>query len=167
MGQVSPVTDYKRKLMSSIITAPALISLIDDRYVVNGVCVNVDDEENGLIYKQIFPYYYHIPEAQSPELSYIMMKVDGAGITDSIHTSAEIYICAAAHQNIMRVNDSIDTRIDLMSEIIEELFNGREDFGFGKMKLASSTETDINSVIKGRVLKFVAEDFSKDACKHE
>lgn len=166
MGQVLPVADYKRKLMSSIVTSPALISLIDDSYVVNGECVNADDEENGLIYKQIFPYYY-TPQTQSPELSYIMMKVDGLGVTDNIYTSAEIYICAAAHQNIMRVNDSIDTRIDLMSEVIEELFNGREDFGFGKMKLASSTETDINSVIKGRVLKFVVEDFSTDACKNE
>lgn len=166
MGQASPITSYKRKLMSSITASPALISLIDDSYVVNGECVNVDDEENGLIYKQIFPYYY-IPEIQSRELSYVMIKIDGLGVTDNIYTSAEVFVCAAAHQNMMQVNGSVDTRIDLMGEVIEELFNGREDFGFGKMTLVSSTETDINSVVKGRVLKFVVEDFNTDACKNK
>ena len=59
------------------------------------------------------------------------------------------------------------TRIDLMGEIVEELFNGRDDFGFGEMELKSNVEININTTYRGRELRFVVEDFNSDACKDE
>lgn len=163
MGKASPITRYKRKLISSIVNSPELISLIDDKFVIDGECVDVDD---GLVYKQIFPFYY-VPETQTEQLAYIMLKVNGLGVRNKIYTKADVYVCVAAHQGIMRVPGGDGPRIDMMSEIIEELFNGRDDFGFGEMELVSNYEDSINTTIRCRILKFVVEDFNSDACKDE
>lgn len=163
MGKASPITRYKRKLLSSIVNSPELISLIDNNYVIDGECVDVDD---GLVYKQIFPFYY-IPETQDKQLAYVMMKVNGLGIRNKIYNKVEVYICVAAHQGIMQVKNGNGTRIDLMGEIIEELFNGRDDFGFGEMDLAMNYEDSINNTHRCRILKFVVEDFNSSACENE
>ena len=95
------------------------------------------------------------------------MKVNGLGVSGKIYNKAEVYICVMSHQDIMIVEDAGGTRIDLMGEIIEDLFNGRDDFGFGEMELKSNTEININTTYRGRELRFFVEDFNADACKDE
>ena len=72
MGKTSPITRYKNKLMSSIINSPELIALVNDSYIEDGEIIDA----NGLVYKQIFPFYY-IPDTQTEALSYVIMKVNG------------------------------------------------------------------------------------------
>ena len=160
MGKTSPITRYKNKLISSIVNSPELISLINEKYVKDGECVDADD----LIYKQIFPFYF-IPETQVKALSYVIMKVDGLGTKNKIYNKAEVYICVISHQNVMKTNKG-GTRIDLMAEIIEDLFNGKDDFGFGEMELKYNIEDNINNTHRCRVLKFSIDDFNSDACSN-
>lgn len=162
MGKVSPINRYKKKLMSAIITSPELVELVNDDYVEDGECVDSDH----LIYKQFFPYYY-IPETQTETKSYVIMKVNGLGIRGKIYNKVEVYICVMAHQDIMEIKGKGGARIDLMGEIVEELFNGRDDFGFGEMELKSNIEININTTYRGRELRFLVEDFNSDACKDE
>ena len=162
MGKTSPITRYKSKLMSSIINSPELIALVNDSYIEDGEIIDA----NGLVYKQIFPFYY-IPDTQTETLSYVLMKVNGLGVSGKIYNKAEVYICVMSHQDIMKVEDANGTRIDLMGEIIEDLFNGRDDFGFGEMELKSNAEININTTYRGRELRFFVEDFNADACKDE
>ena len=162
MGKTSPITRYKNKLMSSIINSPELIALVNDSYIEGGEIIDA----NGLVYKQIFPFYY-IPDTQTETLSYVIMKVNGLGVSGKIYNKAEVYICVMSHQDIMKVEDAGGTRIDLMGEIIEDLFNGRDDFGFGEMELKSNAEININTTYRGRELRFFVEDFNADACKDE
>lgn len=162
MGKTSPITRYKNKLMSSIINSPELIALVNDSYIEDGEIIDA----NGLVYKQIFPFYY-IPDTQTETLSYVIMKVNGLGVSGKIYNKAEVYICVMSHQDIMKVEDAGGTRIDLMGEIIEDLFNGRDDFGFGEMELKSNAEININTTYRGRELRFFVEDFNADACKDE
>ena len=161
MARTSPITRYKKKLISSIVTSPDLISLINIDYVEDGECVNSDD----LIYKQIFPFYY-IPDTQKEAKSYVIMKVNGLGMKNKIYNKAEVYVCVISHQDIMET-DKGGTRIDLMGEIIEDLFNGRDDFGFGEMELKFNHEDEINTNHRCRILKFMVEDFNADACSDE
>lgn len=161
MARTSPITRYKRKLMTSIVTSPELIELVNDDYVEDGECVNSDD----LIYQQIFPYYF-IPETQTKARSYVIMKVNGLGIKNKIYNKAEIYICVVSHQEVMEAKGG-GTRIDLMGEVVEELFNGRDDFGFGEMELISNIESEINTTHRCRILRFMVEDFNADACSDE
>lgn len=161
MAQTSPISRYKRKLITSIVNSPDLITLVNDDYVEDGECVNSDD----LIYQQIFPYYY-IPETQTEAQSYVIMKVNGLGIKNKIYNKAEVYICVVSHQERMQAKGG-GTRIDLMGEVIEELFNGRDDFGFGEMELISNIESEVNSTHRCRILRFMVEDFNADACPDE
>ena len=161
MGRTSPIVRYKKKLITVIATSPELVALINDDYIdENGECVDSDE----LIYKQIFPYYY-IPETQNEQKSYVIMKVNGLGIKNKIYNKAEVFICVISHQGIMKVKGG--TRIDKMGEIVEELFNGRDDFGFGEMELVSNIESEINTTHRCRILRFMVEDFNSDACKDE
>ena len=161
MARTSPITRYKRKLVTSIVTSPELIELVNDDYVEDGECVNSDD----LIYQQIFPYYF-IPETQTKARSYVIMKVNGLGIKNKIYNKAEVYICVVSHQEVMQAKGG-GTRIDLMGEVVEELFNGRDDFGFGEMELISNIESEINTTHRCRILRFMVEDFNADACSDE
>lgn len=161
MARTSPITRYKKKLVTSIATSPDLVSLLNEEYVEDGECVDSDE----LIYKQIFPYYF-IPETQNDQKSYVIMKVNGLGLKNKIYNKAEVYICVISHQGCMKTNDG-GTRIDLMGEIVEELFNGRDDFGFGEMELVSNVESEINANHRCRILRFVVEDFNADACRDE
>ena len=160
MGKVSPIVRYKNKLINTIVTSPELVALVNDDYIDDGECV----DSEYLTYKQIFPYYY-IPETQTEAKSYVIMKVNGLGIMGKLYNKVEVYICVMSHQDIMEVKGG--TRIDLMGEIVEELFNGRDDFGFGEMELKSDVEVNINTTYRGRELRFVVEDFNADACKDE
>ena len=162
MARTSPIKKYKNKLMLSIVTSPELIELVNKDYIDSGECVNSDE----LIYKQLFPYYY-IPETQTEVLPYITMKVNGLGVKDKIYNKAEVYIRVISHQDCMYVKGGGGTRIDLMGEIIEELFNGRDDFGFGEMELKWNIETDISTFHKCRELRFLVEDFNANACRDE
>ena len=163
MGRTSPITRYKKKLISSIDNSPDLIALVNSDYIdSNGECVNSDE----LIYEQIFPYYY-FPETQTDVRSYVIMKVNGLGINNKIYNKAEVFICVISHQGCMKVKNGGGSRIDLMSEIVEELFNGRDDFGFGEMELTSNIESEINTTHRCRVLRFIVEDFNADACSNE
>lgn len=162
MARTSPITRYKKKLMTSIVTSPELIELVNDDYIdEDGECVNSDD----LIYQQIFPYYY-IPDTITEEKAYVIMKVNGLGIKNKIYNKAEVYITVISHQGCMKAKGG-GTRIDLMGEIIEELFNGRDDFGFGEMELISNIETEVNANHRCRILRFMVEDFNADACPDE
>jgi hypothetical protein len=162
MAIVSPIKRYKQKLVSSLINSPELISLIDNSYVKNGKCV----ETENLIYKRIFPFYY-IPETVTETDAYVIMKVNGLGKKGKIYSKAEVYICVISHQNFMYVKNGDGTRIDMMGEIVESLFDGRDDFGFGEMELESDIETEINSSHRCRILRFIVEDFNSDACRDE
>lgn len=162
MARTSPITRYKKKLMTSIVTSPDLITLVNNKYInEDGECENSDE----LIYKQIFPYYY-IPETQTEAQSYVIMKVNGLGIKNKIYNKAEVYICVVSHQDAMKSKGG-GTRIDLMGEAVEELFNGRDDFGFGEMELVSNIESEINTNHRCRILRFMVEDFNADACSDE
>ena len=160
MGKVSPIVRYKNKLITSISSSPDLVELVNADYVDNGECV----DSRRLVYKQFFPYYY-IPETQTEAKPYVIMKVNGLGIMGKLYNKVEVYICVMSHQDIMECKGG--TRIDLMGEIVEELFNGRDDFGFGEMELKSNVEININPTYRGRELRFVVEDFNADACKDE
>lgn len=163
MARTSPITIYKRKLLNSIVNSPELIKLINENYInEDGEC----EESENLTYKQIFPYYY-IPDTQTNTQSYVIMKVNGLGIKNKIYNKAEVYICVISHQESMEVEGSHGTRIDLMGEVIEELFNGRDDFGFGEMELISNIESEINTSHRCRILRFMVEDFNADACSDE
>ena len=161
MARTSPITRYKRKLITSICSSPDLIALVNEDYIEDGECVDSDD----LIYKQIFPYYY-IPDTVTEAQSYVIMKVNGLGINNKIYNKAEVYICVMSHQDVMKAKGG-GTRIDLMGEIVEELFNGRNDFGFGEMELISNIESEVNTNHRCRVLRFMVEDFNADACSDE
>lgn len=161
MARTSPITRYKRKLITSIVNSPDLIALVNDNYIEDGECIDSDE----LIYKQIFPFYY-IPDTQTKAQSYVIMKVNGLGVKNKIYSKAEVYICVVSHQDIMQTKGG-GTRIDLMGEIIEDLFNGRDDFGFGEMELKFNTEDEINTNHRCRIIKFVVEDFNADACSNE
>lgn len=158
----SPITRYKRKLISVFTSSPELIQLINSDYVKDGECVDTDD----LIYKQIYPYQY-IPTVQTDKMAYVTMKVNGLGIKDKLYTKVEVIIYAISDQDIMYVKHGNGTRIDMMGEIIEELLNGRDDFGFGELELRQNYEDNINNTHRCRVLRFIVEDFNGDACRNE
>jgi len=158
----TPIKRYKQKLVSSMLNSVDLISLIDSSYIEDGECVETKD----LMYKQIFPYYY-IPDTQNSEMSYVIIKVNALNRINNMYKNVEVFISVICHQRLMYVENGGGTRIDLMGEAIENLFDSKDDFGFGEMVLKSSTEGSITNVHRCRELRFVVEEFNSNACREE
>lgn len=157
------ITEYKMNLISSMINHPDLVWLIDKSYIdVDGEC----DSAEELIYENIFPYNY-IPKTQTEAKAYVLVKVDVPKTHDKMYKSVVVTIITISHQDIMKVDEKSGTRIDLMGDEIEYLFNGRDDFGFGEMDLVSNIEADINDTHRCRVIRFSVDDFNNPSCDHE
>lgn len=157
-----PISSYKRKLVSSLVNSPQLIELLNSDYVIDGEC----EEADSLIYKQIFPYYY-IPEKQEEEKAYVILKVNAPYRVDKMYKKVTVYVMVISHRNIMEVKNAGGTRIDLMGESIESIFDGRDDFGFGEMVMTSTNEVHINDSYEAREMVFTVDEFNQDACKQD
>lgn len=155
----APIIVYKQKLITAMINSYELVSLIDQNYVNENECVGSEH----LVYSNIYPYYY-IPEVQTNMKTYVLLKVDISKRIDNMYDRVKVYILIFTHQDIMKVQSSNGTRVDLISDIITKMFNNRDDFGFGEMVLTSNCEISINTTYRGRELIFMVDEFNSSIC---
>lgn len=126
-----------------------------------------ETELEDIVYHNIFPYGY-IPETQTDVDVYITVQVSIPKITfNKIWAYPRLIINIVCHQKKMQLNKagvSAD-RIDYMSTLIDEMFNGSDGWGCGKLQLATNVEDNLTEVYKYRQLVFVGQDLSNGLCK--
>jgi hypothetical protein len=57
------------------------------------------------------------------------------------------------------------TRMDYLAELIEEKYEGRQDFGVGTLQLKSDTAGSVNTTYRFRQLVFEAVDLDSGLCE--
>lgn len=122
-----------------------------------------NDEDYGLVYKQIFPYLY-IDDTQDEVLPYLCVEVDVPDIPTSAVKEMKIIIWCYCHKKCMKYTKKgySGTRSDILADMVERQLGDSERFGIGKLSLASVTYlTDVNHRYYGRQLVFTAADFRK------
>ena len=85
-------------------------------------------------------------------------------------TKPQIEIWIISHERHMKVDNIpkvTQNRNDYISELIDNMFNGRTDFGIGEMVCIVNIEGSFQQDYAYRKMVFEATDFNNSVCKDE
>ena len=157
MAKSRCIREYKNKIISE---------LSQDDEIINALGLNDDESPDDLIWKRIFPHYY-VEKTESIVKTFILVEIDiperrsRYGSTNSdiwVHPTIIFYVLV--HQEDMHMNmvGESGTRMDYLAELIEEKYEGRQDFGVGTLQLKSDVAGSVNTTYRFRQLVFEAVD---------
>jgi len=153
------IREWKNKIVSE---------LSQDDEIINALGLNDDESPDDLVWKRIFPHYF-VEKTVSEVKTYLLVEIDiperrtRYGSSDSniwVHPTIVFYVLT--HQEDMHMNmvGESGTRMDYLAELIEEKYEGRQDFGVGTLQLKSDTAGSVNTTYRFRQLVFEAVDVS-------
>ena len=164
MAKSDCIRQWKNKIMSE---------LSQDDDIIDALGLNPDESPDDLVWVRLYPHYY-IPQTQEDVKTYILVEIDiperrsRYGSNDSsiwVHPTIIFYVLT--HQEDMRMNmvGESGTRMDYLSELIEDKYQGRTDFSVGTLELKSDIAGSINTTYRFRQLVFEAVDIDNDLCE--
>ena len=111
-----------------------------------------------MIYRNIYPFF-RIPVIDSETLTYITVCVD---FPETYHPEnymrqIALKICIIVHQDQMRTEYGA-TRLDYIAERIDSIFLNSNKYGFGKLKLLSSSESSLTQFHRIREMIYVSNE---------
>lgn len=142
--------------------------LSQDDEIINALGLNPNESPDDLVWVRFYPHYY-IPQTETDVKTYILVEIDiperrsRYGSNDSsIWTHPTIVFYVLTHQEDMRLNmiGESGTRMDYLAELIENKYQGRQDFGVGTLQLKSDIAGSVNTTYRFRQLVFDAVDIS-------
>lgn len=153
MAKSKCIRQFKNKIMSE---------LSQDDEIVNALGLNDDESPDDLVWVRLFPHMF-VPSTEQIVKTYILVEIDiperrsRYGSSDSniwVHPTIVFYVLT--HQEDMHMNmvGESGTRMDYLAELIEEKYEGRQDFGAGVLQLKSDTAGSVNTTYRFRQLVF-------------
>lgn len=159
MAKSHCIRAWKNKIVSE---------LSQDDEIIKALGLNPDESPDDLVWKRIFPHYY-VESVESIVKTYLLIEIDiperrtryGSNSSDIwVHPTIIFYVLT--HQEDMHMNMAGEsgTRMDYLAELIEEKYQGRQDFGVGTLELKSDIAGSVNTTYRFRQLVFEAVDVS-------
>ena len=153
MAKSKCIRQFKNKIMAE---------LSQDDEIISALGLNPDEDPDDLVWHRLFPHYF-IPQTEEQVRTYILVEIDiperrtRYGSSDSniwVHPTIVFYVLT--HQEDMHMNMAGEsgTRMDYLAELIEEKYEGRQDFGAGVLQLKSDTAGSVNTTYRFRQLVF-------------
>lgn len=158
MAVADAISDWKNKAIELVISQDEIMELLDMDEV----------EADDPMYARIFPYN-HIPQTIEETKVYITFTVNIPKITfNKVWAYPRLTVRVIAHQERMKLNMSgvSATRIDYIAKLIVNLLT-KNDFGYGKLKLATNYEDLYNYIFHYRELVFIGEELVDNYCETE
>lgn len=158
MAVADTISEWKNKAIALVLEQDEIIDLLEMS----------DEEADDPMYTRIFPYN-HIPQTIEETKVYITFAVTVPKITfNKIWAYPRLTVRVIAHQERMKLNLAgiSATRIDYIAKLIVNLLT-KEDFGFGKLQLATNYEDLYNFIFHYRELVFVGEELVDNYCETE
>ena len=158
MAVVDTISEWKNKAIALVLEQDEIIDLLEMS----------EEEADDPMYTRIFPYN-HIPQTIEETKVYITFTVTVPKITfNKIWAYPRLTVRVIAHQERMKLNLAgvSATRIDYIAKLIVNLLT-KEDFGFGKLQLATNYEDLYNFIFHYRELVFVGEELVDNYCETE
>lgn len=164
MSKSSCIRAWKNKIMGE---------LSQDDAIIEALGLDEGESPDDLVWNRLFPHYY-IPETQDRVETYILVEIDiperrtRYGSSESniwVHPTIIFYVLT--HQEDMKLDmvGESGTRMDYLAELIEEKYQGRDDFGVGVLQLKSDTAGSVNTTYRFRQLVFEAVDLDSGLCE--
>lgn len=157
MGKSKCIREWKNKIVSE---------LSQDEDIINALGLNPDESPDDLVWQRIFPHMF-VPQTEEQVRSYILVEIDiperrtryGSSQSDIwVHPTIVFYVLTHQEDMHMDMVGESGTRMDYLAELIEEKYEGRQDFGVGTLQLKSDVAGSINNTYRYRQLVFEAVD---------
>lgn len=158
MAVADTISEWKNKAIALVLEQDEIIDLLEMN----------EEETDDPMYTRIFPYN-HIPQTIEETKVYITFTVNVPKITfNKIWAYPRLTVRVIAHQERMKLDLAgvSATRIDYIAKLIVNLLT-KQDFGFGKLQLATNYEDLYNFVFHYRELVFVGEELVDNYCETE
>lgn len=164
MAKSKCIRQFKNKIMAE---------LSQDDEIISTLGLNPDEDPDDLVWHRLFPHMF-VPQTESEVKTYLLVEIDiperrtRYGSSDSniwVHPTIVFYVLT--HQEDMHMNmvGESGTRMDYLAELIEEKYEGRQDFGVGTLQLKSDTAGSVNTTYRFRQLVFEAVDLDDSLCE--
>lgn len=141
---VANFTKWKQEAIAKLLEDDILMKLM---YYSTEDCLNKpnvpQEERDGLVYKQIYPYRFSDDIAEKKN-SYISMGMsnfvpqEGFRQFSDDYMQGYFYFYVLVDRGIMRTNTGV--RADLIADRIYQLFQGQSVFGMGEARLEAMVE---------------------------
>ena len=158
MAVANAISEWKNKA----------IELVEGQEEIMELLEMDEDEADDPMYTRIFPYN-HIPQTIEETKVYITFTVNIPKITfNKIWAYPRLTVRIIAHQERMKLNMAgvSATRIDYIAKLIVDLLT-KNDFGYGKLHLATNYEDLYNYIFHYRELVFIGEELVDNYCETE
>lgn len=168
---IKDMGSYKNGFLSPILNSDDIkdIMLVGEEYS-DDMWYGVDDDDYGIVYRQIFPYLY-IDETQTKVNTYICFETDIPRIPTETIKDMKLIVWCLCHKRCMKYSKKgySGTRVDILADAIERTLyqseidsqnKGKAKFGIGKLHLDSVTYmAPQNKEYYGRQMIFTVPDF--------
>lgn len=164
MAKSKCIRQFKNKIMAE---------LSQDDEIINALGLNPDEDPDDLVWHRLFPHMF-VPQTESEVRSYILVEIDiperrtryGSSQSDIwVHPTIIFYVLTHQEDMHMNIIGESGTRMDYLAELIEEKYEGRQDFGVGTLQLKSYTAGSVNTTYRFRQLVFEAVDLDDSLCE--
>lgn len=164
MGKSSCIRAWKNKIMSE---------LSQDEAIIEALGLNPDESPDDLVWHRYYPHMW-VPTTEEDVKTYILVEIDiperrnryGSN-EGTIWVYPTIIFNVLTHQEDMRLDlvGESGTRMDYLAELIEEKYEGRQDFSVGTLELKSDVAGSVNNTYRFRQLVFEAVDLEDGLCE--
>jgi hypothetical protein len=111
-----------------------------------------------LRYKQVFPYPW-VDDTVSEAKAFLSFDVYVQSVETIAVKTLNLVVWVFAHSAVAMTNQGV--RVDLISNRVDELINGSQDYGFGKVALVSVLPYAPNNNYYGRVLRYQVQNWNR------
>lgn len=158
MAVANAISEWKDKAIQLVLSQDDIMNLLEMDEI----------EADDPVYTRIFPYN-HIPQTIEETKVYITFTVDVPKITfNKVWAYPRMTVRVIAHQSRMKLDLAgvSATRIDYIAKLIVNLLT-KNDFGYGKLHLATNYEDLYNFIFHYRELVFIGEELVDNYCETE
>lgn len=146
--------DYKAKVISEIISSPAVVGLLldDPEIDMNG------DRAVDALKECIFDFDY-IDRTVEHSHAFIMVEADMIAPTSGTFNQWELYVQIVCHKDYVDLNPRVfkgvrgNRRDNLMCEV-DKLLNGNDIIGIGKLELKAATTAMVPDSFSSKLLTY-------------
>ena len=160
MGNATELKEIRQKTREKILNNIDLVRLVLNDKSINDIDADIQQQ---LIDNNVFDFMY-VPDIPDEEKQFITFDMNLISSKDRpANKGVSLYFFIFCHKGIIR-DDTGYLRTDLIDELIQDIFNGKDFFGLGDIVCTSDNLLTVGTNYYGRQVRFETTVINKNYC---
>ncbi|MCM3273903.1 hypothetical protein [Paenibacillus elgii] len=158
MARFNELSEYKFTIISRLLENEELSKAIyynDTDFLGKP---NVNDPTEKLVYNHIFPYRF-IPDVNESKQTFITLSFRKFRLVNNHFKTGLIYVNVFTHRDLFKTDYGC-TRIDFLTNKVDELLNQKRGIGIGQLEFVDMDEIVVNDKYQGNYICYKPVDFN-------